>query len=74
MNKQKLQELGFMETLFIETPSGGDASEAYFFNENWEYTTKENAIHIIIQELKNGIIINETYLDKEHCNSDVNHK
>lgn len=64
MNKQKLQELGFMERLSIKTPSGGDASEAYFFDENWNYTTKENAVHIIIQEYKDGIMINENFLEK----------
>lgn len=75
MDKNDLEKNRFMEILIMKTPNGGDYSESYFFDENWKYTTKENAQHIIIKEYKNnGELIMETFMDKSDNNMDFNKK
>lgn len=65
MNINELEKNKFVEKLVIKTPNGGDYSEAHFFDENWEYTTKDKAVHMIIKELKlDGSLIYETFMDR----------
>lgn len=74
MKKKELQDMGFMESLVITTPNGGDLAEAYFFDEGWNYTTKENSVHMIIKEFKNGVMINETFFEKDYSNLSIQNK
>ena len=41
---------GYVERSFMATPNGGDYSEAHFFDEKWNYTTKDVAMHMVIKE------------------------
>ena len=65
MESNDLEKKGFMEKLIMKTPNGGDYSEAHFFDENWEYTTKDKAEHMIIRELKmDGTLLYETFMNR----------
>lgn len=65
MNINELEKNKFVEKLIMRTPNGGDYSEAHFFDENWRYTIKDKAAHMIIKEFKlDGSLICETFLDR----------
>jgi hypothetical protein len=56
----------YYEKVVGKTPSGGDYSEAHYFDDNRKYVHKSKATSIIIRECKaNGDIIIEHYMIKE---------
>ena len=57
---------GYVERSLMETPSGGDYSEAHYFDENWNYTTKDLAMHMVIKEFDSmHEVINEIVMDRD---------
>lgn len=68
-DKLSLAELihkGYVERSLMATPSGGDYSEAHYFDENWNYTTKDVAMHMVIKEFNSmREVINEIIMDRD---------
>ena len=57
----KLLNNGTVERVYGKTPNGGDYAEAHYFDDNFKYVVKENAVNIIIRECKeDGTLIMET--------------
>lgn len=50
LSTAELIHMGYVERSLMKTPSGGDYSEAHYFDENWNYTTKDVAMHMVIKE------------------------
>ena len=65
MSTQELINKKFVERSMMKTPSGGDYSEAHFFDENWNYTTKDKAMYMVVKEFNvMGKVINELVMSK----------
>ena len=67
--KLSLAELihkGYVERSLMKTPNGGDYSEAHYFDEDWNYTTKDVAMHMVIKEFNSmREVINEIIMDRD---------
>lgn len=60
--REPLRDPRFTETSNNPTPSGGDYSVAYYYDENGKPCVKAEAYRVnIIEYMKNGTRINETY-------------
>lgn len=65
MELEELYEMGYAERANIKTPAGGDYSDAHFFDDEWHYTEKEKARHVIIREYStDGKLLKETFMNK----------
>ena len=68
-DKLSLAELihkGYVERSLMATPNGGDYSEAHYFDENWNYTTKDDAVYMVIKEFNNmREVINEILMERD---------
>lgn len=68
-DKLSLAELihkGYVERSLMKTPNGGDYSEAHYFDEDWNYTTKDVAVYMVIKEFNNlRDVINETIMERD---------
>ena len=70
MNIEELLHKGYVERSMMKTPIGGEYSEAHFFDENWNYTTKNLAEHMVVKEFdSNGNVINEISMDRKSNDS-----
>ena len=50
----------------MKTPSGGEYSEAHFFDENWNYTTKDKSMYMVIKEFNiMDEVINELIMSRD---------
>ena len=49
----------------MKTPSGGEYSEAHFFDDKFNYTTKDKAVYMVIKEFNvMDEVINELVMSK----------
>ncbi|NLV90235.1 MAG: hypothetical protein GX032_02060 [Tenericutes bacterium] len=71
----KYKENTNFERINKKTPSGGDYSEAHFFDNDWKYTTKDQAQNIVIRECNNdGTLLRETYMHKNNTDDTLQKK
>lgn len=68
MSTRELINKNFVERSLMKTPSGGEYSEAHFFDENWNYTTKDKSMYMVIKEFN----IMDEVINELIMSSDVN--
>lgn len=62
MENMEIFKNKYAEKIYMNTPNGGDYIVIYYFDENDNYTTKENAYKLIVKEYKyDETVVNEKF-------------